>query len=229
MSDLKTAKLRTARLELLLKILSDGKWHWGEDLASEVTWQFGAIIKEARDRGYLIETNQVGKRFQYRLPLELSRPQFSESTQSTIPDALKQIQSVIPKVLEQVPYLKLLVLFGSRARGEHDATSDWDIALLYDEDQRQEMEQGDWEWLRAASVLQQELKLSDDEIDVVDLNKCSQILAHAIARDGKLIYERDTGEFERFRQRALMNPNELKAFRQQKRTEVLAGLKEWGL
>jgi hypothetical protein len=55
------------KIDLLLKVLADRKWHWGDELASEVTWRFGATIKEARSKGYPIETNQVGKRFRYRL------------------------------------------------------------------------------------------------------------------------------------------------------------------
>jgi uncharacterized protein len=143
--------------------------------------------------------------------------------------AINDIRSALPKILEQIPYCKLLVLFGSRARGDHDDGSDWDIAVLYDEEQRQEFEKGGWDWLRGWSIIQRELDLPDDGIDVVDLGKCSNILGHAIARDGKLLYEREPGEFERFKQRALMSQDELKAFRQEKRAEVRAVLKEWGL
>jgi uncharacterized protein len=135
----------------------------------------------------------------------------------------------LPQILEQIPYLKLLILFGSRARGEHDANSDWDLAVLYDEEQRQEYEQGGWEWLRGWSIIQRELNLPDDGLDVVDLNQCSKILAHSIARDGKLIYERESGTFEQFQQLALMTPIELKTFRQERRSEVQAALQEWGL
>jgi uncharacterized protein len=142
---------------------------------------------------------------------------------------LDDFQSVLPKILEQVPYFKLLVLFGSRARGDHDETSDWDIAALYDDEQRKEFEKGGWDWLRGWSIIQQELDLPDDGIDVVDLGKSSNILAHAIARDGKLLYERDPGEFENFKQRALMSRADLKAFRQAKRLEVREALKVWGL
>jgi predicted nucleotidyltransferase len=34
------------------------------------------------------------------------------------PQTIDDLQAAIPKILEQVPYLKLLVLFGSRARGD---------------------------------------------------------------------------------------------------------------
>jgi uncharacterized protein len=145
------------------------------------------------------------------------------------PTTLDDVQSTMPRILEQVPYIKLLVLFGSRARGDHGTNSDWDIAALYDNEQRQQYEKEGWDWLRGWSIIQQALDLPDEALDVVDLDKCSNILAHAIARDGKLLYEREPGEFEQFQQRALMSPAERKAFRQEKRAEVQAALKEWGL
>jgi predicted nucleotidyltransferase len=48
------------------------------------------------------------------------------------PQSSADIQAAIPQILEQVPYLKLLVLFGSRARGDAFPSSDWDFALLFD-------------------------------------------------------------------------------------------------
>ncbi|MBW4525068.1 MAG: nucleotidyltransferase domain-containing protein [Phormidium tanganyikae FI6-MK23] len=40
------------------------------------------------------------------------------------PQLIADIQAAIPQILEQVPYLKLLVLFGSRARGNGFPSSD---------------------------------------------------------------------------------------------------------
>ncbi|WP_287519194.1 nucleotidyltransferase domain-containing protein [Okeania sp. SIO2C2] len=37
---------------------------------------------------------------------------------------------------EKIPYLKILVLFGSRARGDTHAKSDWDFAVVYDNEIR---------------------------------------------------------------------------------------------
>ena len=48
------------------------------------------------------------------------------------PQSSADIQAAIPQILEQVPYLKLLVLFGSGARGDAFPSSDWDFALLFD-------------------------------------------------------------------------------------------------
>jgi predicted nucleotidyltransferase len=140
------------------------------------------------------------------------------------PQTLDDVKSVTPRILEQLPYLKLMILFGSRARGDHDEASDWDIAVLYDEEQREEYEKGGWDWLRGWSILQDELELPDDRLDVVDLGKSSNILAHAIARDGKLIYEREPGEFEQFHQRTLMSKAELRAFCAEQKAIVKEGL-----
>lgn len=59
--------LKQTKLDLLLEVLSDQDWHWNEELATEVSWRFGATIKEARDKGYLIETERIGLQHRYRL------------------------------------------------------------------------------------------------------------------------------------------------------------------
>jgi hypothetical protein len=61
------ANKKPTKLDLLLSILSDHEWHWGNELATRVTWRFGATIKQARDLGYLIETDHVGRDHCYRL------------------------------------------------------------------------------------------------------------------------------------------------------------------
>ncbi|MEX0269377.1 hypothetical protein AB3R30_09545 [Leptolyngbyaceae cyanobacterium UHCC 1019] len=59
--------LKQTKLDLLLDVLSDHDWHWGEELATKVGWRFGATIKEARDKGYLIKTERDGLQHRYRL------------------------------------------------------------------------------------------------------------------------------------------------------------------
>ncbi|WP_068819070.1 hypothetical protein [Phormidesmis priestleyi] len=58
---------KKTKLDFLSDVLSDYNWHWNEELAIKVGWRFGATIKEARDKGYLIETNRVGLQHRYRL------------------------------------------------------------------------------------------------------------------------------------------------------------------
>jgi len=143
------------------------------------------------------------------------------------PQSFNDLKPVISRILEQVPYLKLLVLFGSRARGDADENSDWDFAVLYDEELRKHYEKGGLDWLRLWTVLEKVLDLPDNKVDVVDLGHCSPLLAHFVARDGTVLFEEEAGEFERFRQRALKSEAELKAYRQAVREKVRSALQKW--
>lgn len=58
---------KKTKVTLLIDVLSDNEWHWGDELASKVGWRFGATVKEARDRGYPIETDRQGPKWRYRL------------------------------------------------------------------------------------------------------------------------------------------------------------------
>ena len=127
---------------------------------------------------------------------------------------------------KQHPLLRLLILFSSRARGDRDRNSDWDIAFLVDSDQADAAT-----WFPGADLLRtlaESSQIPSDSIDLIDLSNCSDILAHFIAQEGKLIYEREPSEFERFRQRSLKAPAELKQFRQTQRDKVLQALERWG-
>jgi predicted nucleotidyltransferase len=207
------------KLEQLISLLSDGKWHSSQEISEKVAWRFGHTIYEARKQGYQIETHKpANNRFEYRIlnpkaPTEVA--QFA---------SLDDLRLIAPLVVEQVPYLKLLILFGSRAKKTHSDDSDWDFAVLYDETLRAEHEKGGWDWLKIWNVLEDIFDLPEGKVDCVILNECSNILAHSIARDGKLIYEKESGTFEQFKQQALMSKAELKAFRAEQREKVREGL-----
>jgi predicted nucleotidyltransferase len=83
--------------------------------------------------------------------------------------------------------LRLLVLHGSRARGEAHASSDWDFAYVADPEL-------DDLALRAALAR----ALGSDRIDLVDLDRAGGLLRYRVARDGKAIFEREGSEFEHF-------------------------------
>ncbi|AFZ42918.1 DNA polymerase beta domain protein region [Halothece sp. PCC 7418] len=127
----------------------------------------------------------------------------------------KQFSPFIP----QVTYLKMLVIFGSRGRGEAHKKSDWDFAVLYDEKLEKEQLKG-WNWLKIYDVLANAFEISSDAIDVINLNHCSPLIAHYVARDGQLIYEQETGLFEQFKTENFMNQEELKSLRQVMRREI---------
>ncbi len=59
--------MHATKLDLLLEVLADGNWHQGQELATQVSWRFGATIEVARKKGYPIETDRIGKQYRYRL------------------------------------------------------------------------------------------------------------------------------------------------------------------
>jgi uncharacterized protein len=141
--------------------------------------------------------------------------------------SIDNIKSKIPQFLEQVPYLKLLILFGSRARGDNYEDSDWDFAMLFDENLRQQYELGDGDRYRSWILLQQLFDLGDDEMDWIDLKGASELLAHTIARDGVVLYEHEPGLFAEFHQKTLLGKQQLKIIRQQQQIELEAAMAQW--
>ena len=139
---------------------------------------------------------------------------------------MNRLVEKITAIVEKLPNLKLLILFGSRARGEHKPDSDWDFAVLYGErSDRKDISS----LLKIYTLLEQAFEIPDDKIDVVDLKECSPILAHYVARDGQLLYERETGLFEVFKEKFLMNPEESKALYRQLRNNLEISLREKGV
>lgn len=139
------------------------------------------------------------------------------------------LKDAVPQILEKAPYIKLLILFGSRARGDADQGSDWDFALLCDEDKYKQHQGEGWSLLHIWGIIQTTYGLKDDEIDVVDLNECSDLLAHSVVREGRLLYEKELGLFDNFRQSHLITPERLKDIRQQNREKLmytLQGMKD---
>lgn len=133
---------------------------------------------------------------------------------------VEELADSIPEILEKVPYLTMLLLFGSRARGDADPGSDWDFAFLCDEEQRKHYEKGGWDGFRIWGILQAAYKLLDNQIDVVEIKNCSELMAHHIAQDGLIIYERDPGSFEAFKRVRLKTPEELKQFQEKVQDEI---------
>jgi predicted nucleotidyltransferase len=86
-----------------------------------------------------------------------------------------------------IPGLTLLVLFGSRARGDNQPSSDWDFGYVasrgFDPDR-----------LLAALVD----ALNSDRVDLVDLRRAGAQLRYRAARDGRVVAETANGEFARF-------------------------------
>lgn len=86
------------------------------------------------------------------------------------------------------PGLALLVLFGSRARGEPSAHADWDFGFLAD---------ASLDPLALMATLA--AVVGSERLDLVDLARTSGLLRYRAARDGVLVYEARPGLFDRFR------------------------------
>jgi predicted nucleotidyltransferase len=89
--------------------------------------------------------------------------------------------------------LRLLVLHGSRARGESHALSDWDFA--YEADASFDPDSF------LATIVE---RLHADRIDLADLDRAGALLRFRVARDGLVVFERQPGAFERFRLDAVL-------------------------
>lgn len=86
--------------------------------------------------------------------------------------------------------LKLLVYFGSYLTEWYRKDSDIDVAFLAD----QPLTIGE------KMELQKELIIAHrkSEIDLVDLQIAETVLRYAVATDGKILFEREEGMFERY-------------------------------
>lgn len=84
----------------------------------------------------------------------------------------------------------LLVLYGSRARGDDVPSSDWDVGYLGAVDP-------------AALVDTVSRLLGTDAVDVVDLSRASALLRFRAARDGIVLYEDQPERFLAFQDDAV--------------------------
>jgi predicted nucleotidyltransferase len=138
---------------------------------------------------------------------------------------LEDLKSLALKTVEQLPYLQMLILFGSRATDGATDESDWDFAVLYDEDLQESLTKDKpYGFIEAYSVIPKVMGISSDRIDIVNLGHCSDVIAHFVAQDGKLLYEKETGCFEQFKQRALMSDRQLYEIQQQMANRIRASL-----
>lgn len=108
--------------------------------------------------------------------------------------------------------LELLVLYGSRARGDAHGRSDWDLAYL------------------GAGVDQQALhrdlclELFSDDIDLVDLRHVGVVIGYHVARDGAVIHEDIPGRFTEFMIEATLRWLDMKPVVRGAQREVLQEL-----
>lgn len=85
------------------------------------------------------------------------------------------------------PGLRLLLLFGSRARGEATPTSDWDFGFLGDDS------------LDTGGLLAELTEaIGSDDVDLVDLARANGQLRFRAAEDARVLHEAAPGDFHRF-------------------------------
>lgn len=143
--------------------------------------------------------------------------------------SLLKLQKLSPTLAQQIPFLKLLILFGSRATGQNHEDSDYDFALICDREIYQDWKKKGGSWFSLYSIFENIFELPNEAVDIVDLNRCSEILAHVIACDGKLLYEKRLGEYDEFLKRSLMSHEQTKKMRQEQRQSLERKLQVLGV
>ncbi|BAQ61520.1 hypothetical protein GM3708_1926 [Geminocystis sp. NIES-3708] len=143
---------------------------------------------------------------------------------------IKTLQKLALKIPEKMPYIKMIILFGSRVRGDIHDRSDWDFAISYDKEiVAKTMKNKASGWFAYSIDLNDIFELKTDHIDIVDLNNCSDFITHYIARDGVLIYEKDQGEFEQFKRQKLKTEREMTIITKNMRAEIEEFLTKCGV
>jgi uncharacterized protein len=92
----------------------------------------------------------------------------------------------------------LILLFGSRAKGAHAPSSDWDIGICFQQDPDQPLRLFELDALIAPL-----LGCSSDNIDLVDLEHSSYLLQRVVAENGRTLFERHPGLYLNYCSRAI--------------------------
>ncbi len=149
---------------------------------------------------------------------------------NTKTQTINQLKNLAQKLPEKLPYVQMLILFGSRARGDIHEKSDWDFAIFYDQQIREKcLENRPYGWFADSIYLNKIFNLNTENIDIVELNNCSDFIAHYIARDGILLYEKNLGDFATFKHNKLKTKTEINAISQKMRTEIEEFLEKCGV
>ena len=121
-------------------------------------------------------------------------------------------RSAVRGVAMQHPGLRLLVLYGSRARGEAHAGSDWDFGFLGD---------GVDAGSLAADLVG---AVGSEEVDLVDLGRAGALLAFHVARDGVVLHASPADAFLAFQLRVTHHWLEMADTVRTAHAELLAAL-----
>lgn len=108
--------------------------------------------------------------------------------------AVDPIPAII-RVVASMPAIRLAVLFGSVAKGRARVGSDLDLGVLFDQG-----EPGDLAALRVR--LERE---AGRVVDLIDLASAAPLLRMEIGRHGRVLLEREAGEWALFRAHAMID------------------------
>ena len=93
------------KIENLITLLNDGKWHSAQELTERVSSHFVAQIYQARKEGYCIETRKVNNnKYEYRIAKEKT--------------SIENLRQLVQNNLQEIPHLKLLNLGEAKLEGQ---------------------------------------------------------------------------------------------------------------
>lgn len=107
-------------------------------------------------------------------------------------DPNRSPHTALAELAAAAPGLELLVLHGSRARGEEHTKSDWDLAYLADRS-----------FDADAFLADLVLALGSDRVDLSALRGASGLFRYRVAREGVPLFEARGGTFADFWMRAV--------------------------
>ncbi len=114
-------------------------------------------------------------------------------------DLKERLKNIVHE-LDIRPYVKLVVLFGSQARGDSHARSDVDVAFLVEEELLQLRNPLH---LRAELMGKLSLELGKD-CDVVIINRASPLLKYQVVKYGEVVYCDDQTAYNTFFSRVVV-------------------------
>ncbi|MGY5877032.1 MAG: nucleotidyltransferase domain-containing protein [Candidatus Thorarchaeota archaeon] len=124
---------------------------------------------------------------------------------------------IVQRVLTIAPdKIGLIVIFGSRARGDHSEHSDLDIAVstsIQDKAQRFKLR------LQVISLFEG----PEQSVDVVLLEDSNWTLRHRIAKDGVVIFQKNEDSWSNFIEEVLIYYPDYRYFEQRFLEETLGG------
>jgi predicted nucleotidyltransferase len=111
---------------------------------------------------------------------------------------MSTLDEEVLRATEAIPGIAVLVLFGSRARGDHRAYSDLDVAVLPDS---QEPGTG-WHLLADIAVALADLA-PEGRVDVVPLDQANDVLRQRVMEHGRVLINRDPEAWKQLRVRTM--------------------------